>query len=144
MGEPSTSPVQSEPLSLVTWKNNAQEPQQLQIRRDLVRPYTSPILYQSLQPSSSSSTPTVSQQQTTQLEASPLITPIPPIDPNILRYSSYLFSNYYPYSPTLAPTLSPTPAPTLPYQSPEMMQYYAALHVEYLRSLMALGPYPRM
>lgn len=140
MGEPSTSPVQSEPLSLVTWKNNAHDPQKLQIRRDLMTPYTSPILYQTLQPSSSSSTPPISssQQQATQFEASPLISPMPPIDPNILRYSSFLLSSYYPHSPTLAPTL----APTLTYQSPEMMQYYAALHAEYLRSLMALGTYP--
>ncbi|EFX83729.1 hypothetical protein DAPPUDRAFT_315649 [Daphnia pulex] len=134
MGEPSTSPVQSEPLSLVTWKNNAQE-QQLVVRRDLVHPTTSPILYQSLQTSGSPSTAPINPQLPTQFEASPMITPIPPIDPNLLRFSSHFFPSY---------SQSPNIAPSFPYQSPEIMRFYAAMHAEYLRSLYALGCHPRM
>jgi hypothetical protein len=135
MGEPSTSPVQLEPLSLVTWKNNAEE-QQLVVRRDLVHPTTSPILYQSLQTSSSPSTVPINPRLPTQFEASPMITPIPPIDPNLLRFSSHFFPSY---------SQSPNHlAPSFPYQSPEVMRFYAAMHAEYLRSLFALGCHPRM
>ncbi|XP_057381741.1 uncharacterized protein LOC130704275 [Daphnia carinata] len=127
--EASASPMQTEPLCLVTWKNNALPEPQHQYHRDLARPHPSPILFQTLQtPGTSPPVPSIYQQPSMQFQTTSAITPIPPIDPNILRYSSHFLPSLF--------------APIASGQSSEILQYYAAMHGEYLRSLIALSCYP--
>ena len=122
-GETCTSPEQTEPLCLVTWKNNTlSEPKR--VSHASPSPHTSPILYQTLQSPNSSDSIPVFQPRPMQLEPEPM-----PFDPNVLRY-------YGNFPPNNLHNLS------FGHQS-EMLQHYASMHAEYLRSLVALNMYPR-
>lgn len=122
-------PEQKEPLCLVTWKNSTSLVEQ-QHNRDEI-PRTSPILFQTLKPLVTSG-PTAFHE----LHPSSPPTEHPvmnltsaPIDPNLLRYSSNFPPSYY---------------SAFPSGQTEILQHYAALHAEYLRSLIALSFYPHM
>ena len=121
-GDTCTSPEQTEPLCLVTWKNNTlSEPKR--VSHASPSPHTSPILYQTLQSPNSSDSIPVFQPRPMQLEPVPM-----PFDPNVLRY----YGNF-----------PPNNLHNLSFGQSEMFQHYAAMHAEYLRSLVALNMYPR-
>lgn len=106
----------------MTWKKKDHQPKEEHPDiPELVR-HASPILYQTLQCPVPSTLPSLQE---------PLLhhmTSIP-VNPNLLRYPNNFPPSYY----------SP-----IPHDQSQILQHYAALHAEYVRSLIELNFYPHM
>ena len=112
----------------MTWKNETSAAIETS-RRNGYQP-TSQILFQTLQaPEFPSPIVTNHSQANGPINSYHILNPIPAVDPNILRYSSHFPPVYF------------NPSSSNPSG---LLHYCAAMHAEYLRSLMAIHLYPPM